>query len=79
MSSYAFQTGVSSSYIPEADGDMSGDLQLNLCLIYFNDIIVFSKMQKDHLVQLRSVFKKLKEAGLKLKTSKCDFCKKSLI
>ena len=34
-------------------------------------------MPKDHLVQLRAVFKKLKEAGLKLKSSKCAFFKKS--
>ena len=41
-----------------------------------NDIIVFLKMQKDHLVWLWAVFKKLKEVGLKLKPSKCDFLKK---
>ena len=55
-----------------------GDLKLNWCLIYLNDMIVFSKMPKDHVVQLRAVFKKLKEAGLKLKTNKCRFFKKSL-
>ena len=55
-----------------------GDCQPNWCLIYLNDIIVFSKMPKDHLVELRAVFKKLTEAGLKLKPSKCEFFKKSL-
>ena len=35
------------------------DLQLNRCLIYLDDIIVFSKTPKDHLVQLRAVFKKM--------------------
>ena len=35
-------------------------------------------MPKDHLVQLRAVFEKLKEAGLKLKPSKCEFFTKSL-
>ena len=48
-----------------------GDFQLNWCLIYLNDIIRFSKTPKDHLVQLRAVFQKLKEVGLKLKPSKC--------
>ena len=52
-----------------------GDLQLNWCFIYIGDIIVFSKMPNDHLVWLRAVFKKLKEAGLKLKPSKCEFFK----
>ena len=55
-----------------------GDLQLTWCLIYLNNIIAFSKMPKDHLVWLRAVFKKLKEAGLKLKPSKYDFLKKLL-
>ena len=55
-----------------------GDLQLNWCLIYLNDVIVFLKMPKDHLIWLRAVFKKLKEAGLKLKPSKYEFFKKSL-
>ena len=53
-----------------------GDLQLNWCLIYLNDIIIFSKMPKDHLDWLRAVFKKLKEVGLKLKPSKCEYFKK---
>ena len=55
-----------------------GDLQFNWCLFYLNNIIVFLKMPKDHLVWLRAVFKKLKDARLKLKPSKCEFYKKSL-
>ena len=47
-----------------------GDLQLNWCLIYLNDVIVFSKMPKEHLVLLRGVFEKLTDNGLKLKPSK---------
>ena len=54
-----------------------GDLQLNWCHIYLYNFIVFLKMPKDHLVQLRAVFEKLKEAGPKLKPSKCEFFKKS--
>ena len=54
------------------------DLQLNWCLIYLDNIIVFSKTSKDHLIQLRAVFQKLKEAGLKLKPSKFEFSMKSL-
>ena len=55
------------------------DLQYNWCLIYLNDIIVCLKMPKDHLLQLRAVFQKLKEAGLKLKPTKCEFFMKSLM
>ena len=55
------------------------DLQLNWCLIYLNDIFVFLKMPKEHLVQLRAIFQKLKEAGLKLKPSKCKLLKELLM
>ena len=54
------------------------DLQLNWCLIYLNDIIVFSKTLKEHLIWLRAIFEKMKEAGLKLKLSKCEFFKKPI-
>ena len=50
-----------------------GNLQLNWCLIYLNEIIVFLKMSKDHLLWLRAVFNKLNEAGLKLKSIKCIY------
>ena len=50
-----------------------GDPQLNWCLIYLDDIIVFSKTPKYYLVWLKAVFQKLKDVGLKLKPSKCEF------
>ena len=40
----------------------------------FDDIIVIGKIFEDHLMNLSEVFKHLKEAGLKLKPSKCDLC-----
>ena len=55
-----------------------GKLQLNWCLIYLTDVTVFSKTLKEHLIQLRAVFLKLKEVGLNLKPSKCEFFKNSL-
>ena len=48
-----------------------GDLNLRQCLIYLDDIIVFSKTFQEHLQRLESVFSRLKEYGLKLKASKC--------
>ena len=50
-----------------------GDLHLNWCLIYLDDVIVFSKTPEEHLDRLKVVFEKLTEAGLKLKPSKCEF------
>ena len=52
-----------------------GELHLNWCIIYLDDIIVFSKTPEEHLRRLRGVFYKLAKAGLKLKPSKCEFFK----
>ena len=39
-------------------------------------IIIFSKTYEEHVARLEAVFKKLKDAGLKLSPSKCRFmCK----
>ena len=50
-----------------------GNSHLHYCIIYLDDVIVFSKTPEQHIVRLRAVFKKLKQAGLKLKPSKCEF------
>ena len=52
-----------------------GDLHLSWCIIYLDDIIVFSDNPKEHLHRLRGVFTKLDKAGLKLKPNKCEFFK----
>ena len=53
-----------------------GDLQLNQCIIYLDDIVVFTTTPKEYLTTLRKVFMKLKIAELKLRPSKCKFFKK---
>ena len=53
-----------------------GDLHLSFCLLYLDDIVIFSKTYEEHLVRLEAVFQKLKEAGLKLSPSKCQFLRK---
>ena len=57
-------------------GSCLGELHLSWCIIYLDDIIVFSQTPEEHLVMLQAVFDKLKAAGLKLKPSKCDLFKK---
>ena len=52
-----------------------GDMHLNWCIIYLDDVIVFLKTPEEHLERLGGVFKKLREIGLKLKPSKCKFLK----
>ena len=49
-----------------------GDLNLHWCIMYLDDIVIFSKDPASHLERLQAVFWKLEEAGLKLKPSKCE-------
>ena len=52
------------------------DLNLNWCIIYPNDIVIFLKDPTNHLVRLEAMFQKLEQARLKLKPSKCKlFCR----
>ena len=48
-----------------------GGFNLHWCIIYIDDIVIFSKDLASHLERLEAVFWKLEEAGLKLKPSKC--------
>ena len=55
-----------------------GEMHLKWCIIYLDDIIVFSKTPEEHVERLRGVFEKLSAAGLKLKPSKCKFFKSQI-
>ena len=50
----------------------------DFAMAYLHDIINFSKNEEEHLKHIEIIFQKLKEAGLKLKESKCDFFKKEI-
>ena len=45
---------------------------------YLYDILVYSPDMETHLVHLRKLFIKLREADLKLKEVKCNFLKKHI-
>ena len=49
-----------------------GDFNLNWCIIYLDDIVIFSKDLASHLDRLEAVFLKLEQVGLKLKLFKCE-------
>ena len=44
------------------------------CLVYLDDVIVFSSSFDNHLKNLKSVFTRLVDAGLKVKSTKCHLC-----
>ena len=48
-------------------------LNLTYCLIYLDDVIVFSKMEEEHLQCLCIVFGHFLEHNLRLKPTKCEF------
>ena len=50
-----------------------GDMNLRDCLIYLDDIVVFSSTFEEHIERLESVFPRLLTNNLKLKASKCEF------
>ena len=52
-----------------------GELNLTYCLIYLDDVIVFSETPEEHLQRMRVVFDHFQEHGLKLKPSKCEVFK----
>ena len=45
---------------------------------YLDDIIIYSRSEKEHLEHLEEIFSRLKAAGLKLKLEKCCFFKKHI-
>ena len=47
-------------------------------LVFFDDILIYSKTWSEHLQHLRAVFSTLREHGLVLKRSKCSFAEQSM-
>ena len=50
----------------------------SFAMAYWDDIIIFSKNEQEHLKHIEIIFQKLVAAGLKLKESKCDFFKREI-
>ena len=51
---------------------------LDFAMTYLDDIIIFSSNELEHLEHLEEVFRRLREADLKMKCSKCDFFKSKI-
>ena len=50
----------------------------NFAMGYLDNIIIYSRSEKEHLEYLEEIFTRLKTAGLKLKLEKCCFFKKHI-
>jgi hypothetical protein len=53
--------------------------QWKTLLIYLDDIILYSSNLDDHFDKMNGVLSRLKNAGLKLKPSKCEFRKDEVV
>ena len=53
-----------------------GDLNMNICVVYIDDLIIFSRTFEEHFEHLEKVVNRLKSWNLKLAPEKCHlFCK----
>ena len=55
-----------------------GELNMNWCIVYLDNIIIYSQDVASHMEILEAVFQKFTKAGLELKPSKCEFFKGEL-
>lgn len=49
------------------------DLINKICVVYLDDILIFSTSFQEHLCNIDKVFRKLREANLKIQINKCKF------
>jgi transposase InsO family protein len=57
---------------------MLSGLNWKICLVYIDDILIFSESFEMHLADLQLVFDRLKQSGFSVKLSKCSFAKKEV-
>ena len=55
-----------------------GELNYLTCLIYLDDVIIYSSAKEEHIKHLQAVLKCFRLHGLKLKPSKCEFFKEKI-
>jgi hypothetical protein len=48
-------------------------------IVYLDDILIFSKTLKEHLIHIRRVFERLREEKLLINLKKCSFVKRDLV
>ncbi len=58
--------------------DVLRDYLRKFCLVYLDDIIIYSKSLKDYKRHMRKVLQAIRSAGLKLKPAKCKWFKQEI-
>ena len=53
-------------------------LKWQCCLVYIDDVVIYSPTFEQHVKDLEKVFEALKAANLTLKASKCQFCRQEM-
>ncbi|CAF4595292.1 unnamed protein product, partial [Rotaria magnacalcarata] len=53
-------------------------LKWQCCLVYIDDVVIFSPTFEQHMTDLERVFQALQSANLTLKASKCQFCRREM-
>lgn len=54
------------------------DLQGKICLVYMDDIIIFSTSLQEHIANLKLIFDKLRQSRLKIQLDKSEFLRKEV-
>lgn len=70
-------TNAPATFQRDMDLVLSG-LNWELCLVYMDDVIVFSETFERHLEDLQKVFDRIRTAEMFIKVTKCNFCCKEL-
>ncbi|KAK3568728.1 hypothetical protein QTP86_014757, partial [Hemibagrus guttatus] len=54
-------------------------LPWHICMVYLDDILIYSKTFEEHLSSLKEVFLRIQSAGLKLNPSKCHLARDHVV
>src|ERR1700722_12984927 len=74
MDLYAFWFDIRTRYFQRMMDTVLAGLKWQCCLVFLDDVLIFSRTFDQHMKDLRAVLSRLQTAGLKLKPSKCHFC-----